>query len=155
MADYPVTLSKTRISTLSNQERLKGFTHRFKVKYSDVAVASATANADTVTVTLGTTPTRFSINAAQAVVTTAFAGTTALTMQVGITSNTDSCIVDTTVKTAGPICGLSNAVAAASKGSAASDIVAVFTNATGGSPSAISAGEVDIYLAIQNLDQLG
>ena len=106
---------------------------------------------DTVTLTLGVLPSTWVVNNALVNVSTAFAGTTAFTVVVGTTTTTNAFITSTSVKTAGvigtPLTGaLTNATATASK-----NLVAVFTNATGGSPSALTAGALDIYLNIVDL----
>jgi hypothetical protein len=76
MANTAVTLPDARKSVLSNQERAQGFTHKFKVLYTDVDEGGGSS--DTVTVTLGNTPTDFIITKALVNVSTAFAGTGAI-----------------------------------------------------------------------------
>lgn len=155
MADYSVTLSDDRISRLTNQEQTNGFTHKFKIKYTDIS-SSATGSTDTVTFALGSTPTNYSIDKAKVVVRTAFAGTTALTAGVGTTSSVATAIAATSILSAGPFSGAAGDVPANKvEGSASIGLVCRFTNATGGSPSACTAGELDIYLGIRNLDLLG
>jgi hypothetical protein len=154
MADTAITINDDRVSVLSNNERANGFTHKFKFKYTDVALG--TGSSDTVTVTLGATPAKFLVNRAALHVTTAFAGTTALTCQVGTTTDPDNFIADVSVLTAGvkqPAAGLL-ATIAGSTATAAVNLVATFTNATGGSPSALSAGEADFYLSIVDTSKL-
>jgi len=151
MADYPVTLAATRKSTLKDVERINGFSHKFTIPYGDVAVATATGASDTVTVTLGALPAKWAVNQARVNITTAFAGTTALTVVVGTTTTTNAFIASTSVLTAATLGSnvtgaLTNATATATK-----SMVAVFTNATGGSPSALTAGSLDIYLNIQDM----
>ena len=152
MATYQVALSSTRITPLILPERSFGFTTRYYIPYSDIAVASATGNSDVIVVTLGTTPTNWMVQSAYAYVSTAFAGTTALTMTVGTTSTANAFLASTTVETAGTIIPTngpysvnspSNAV-----GTAAVSLTATFTNATGGSPSALTAGAVEILLQV-------
>lgn len=155
MADYPVTIPATQVYPLADVERINGFTHKFKIKAVDVAVATATASTDTVTVTLGALPAKWAVNAARANITTAFAGTTALALIVGTTTTTNAFITTASVLTAGTLGGavtnaLTNATATATK-----NMVAIFTNSTGGSPSAVTAGEVDILLNIQDMGQFG
>lgn len=157
MADTALTISSSRVTRLSNQEAAAvGYNFRAKVKYSDVN--TGTGNADTVTLTLGSTPAKWLVTSAMVNVKTAFAGTTAFTLKVGATDD-DFAIASTSVMTAGiiqPSTG-ANTVAAPSgaTGTAAQTIKAIFTNATGGSPSALSAGELDIYLNIVDTAQLG
>lgn len=152
MADFPITLSGNRKYPLTDIERgCAGVTIKYTIPYSDVAVTSATLTADTVTVTLGALPDKWLVDKALVNITTAFAGTTALTINVGTTTSTSAFVTAQSVLTAGvlnqastvPI--LTNATATASK-----NLVAVFTNATGGSPSALTAGSLDVYLNVQN-----
>lgn len=154
MADTAITINDDRVSPLSNPERVNGFTHKFKIKYTDVALGAGSS--DTVTVTLGATPAKFLVNRAVLNVTTAFAGTTAFTCQVGTTTDPDNFIADVSVLTAGvkqPAAGLL-ATIAGSTGTSAVNLVATFTNATGGSPSALTAGEADIYLSMVDTSKL-
>ena len=83
-------------------------------------------------------------------ITTAFAGTTAFTIQVGTTTTTNSLVTAQSVKTAGVLAGVPT-TATLIKATATANLVAVFTNATGGSPSALTAGALDIYLNIVDL----
>ena len=156
MANTAVTLPDARKSVLSNQERAQGFTHKFKVLYTDVDEGGGSS--DTVTVTLGNTPTDFIITKALVNVSTAFAGTGGLAIEVGTNGDQNNFIDATTVLTAGPIIVGAGAAVKTLAGSfaAASDVLwAVFTNSSSGSPSALSAGELDIYLAMHDVNDLG
>ena len=148
MADTAVTIARARTSDLSLQEQTRGFSNKFNVKYSDVALGSGST--DTVTMTLGALPSNYVLNNALVNITTAFAGTTAFTVQVGTTTTTNSLVTAQSVKTAGVLAGVPT-TATLVKGTATANLVAVFTNATGGSPSALTAGELDIYLNIVDL----
>ena len=148
MADTAVTISRARVSQLSLQEQARGFSHKFTVKSSDVALG--TGSSDTVTVTLGTLPAKWAVNNALVNISTAFAGTTAFTVVVGTTTTTNSFITSQSVLTAGVLAGVPT-TATVRTATAAANMVAVFTNATGGSPSALTAGELDIYLNIIDL----
>ena len=77
MADTAVTIARARTSELSLQEQSRGYSNKFNVKYSDVALGSGST--DTVTLTLGALPSNYYIDRALVNVTTAFAGTTAFT----------------------------------------------------------------------------
>ena len=88
MADTAVTISRARVSQLSLQEQARGFSHKFNVKSSDVALGSGAT--DTVTVTLGALPSKYVLNNALVNITTAFTGTTAFTVQVGTTTTTNT-----------------------------------------------------------------
>lgn len=148
MADTAVTISRADTSQLSLQEQARGFSNKFHVDYSDVALG--TGSTDTVTLTLGALPSNFVLNNALVNVTTAFAGTTAFSVNVGTTSSTSALVTAQSVKTAGVIAGLPT-TATLVKGTASVNLVAIFTNATGGSPSALTAGALDIYLNIVDL----
>ena len=148
MADTAVTISRSDLSQLSLQEQARGFSNKFHVDYPDVALG--TGSTDTVTLTLGALPSNFVINNALVNITTAFAGTTAFSINVGTTSSTSALVTAQSVKTAGVLAGVPT-TATLVKGTASVNLVAIFTNATGGSPSALTAGSLDIYLNIVDL----
>ena len=148
MANTAVTIARADTSQLSLQEQARGFSNKFHVDYSDVAFGST--DADTVTMTLGTLPSNFVLNNALVNITTAFAGTTAFSINVGTTSSTSALVTAQSVKTAGVLAGVPT-TATLVKGTASVNLVATFTNATGGSPSALTAGALDIYLNIVDL----
>ena len=148
MADTAVTLPRADLSQLSLQEQARGFSNKFHVDYTDVALG--TGASDTVTMTLGTLPSNFVLNNALVNITTAFAGTTAFSINVGTTSSTSALVTAQSVKTAGVLAGVPT-TATLVKGTASVSLVAIFTNATGGSPSALTAGALDIYLNIVDL----
>ena len=148
MADSAVTIARARTSELSLQEQARGFSNKFNVKYSDVALGSGSS--DTVTLTLGALPSKYVLNNALVNVTTAFAGTTAFTIQVGTTTTTNNLVTAQSVLTAGVLAGVPT-TATIRTATASANLVAIFTNATGGSPSALTAGELDIYLNIVDL----
>jgi GTP cyclohydrolase III len=156
MANTDVTLDNARKSVLSNQERAQGFTHKYTIKYTDIDEGSGSS--DTVTVTLGATPTDFIISKAMVNVTTAMAGTGALTIQVGTDGDPNNFITATSVAAVGPIISAVGAapVTLAGTFAAASDqLEALFTNSSSGSPSALTAGELDVYLAMHSANDVG
>ena len=156
MANTDVTLPNARKSVLSNQERAQGFTHKYTIKFTDIDEGSGSS--DTVTVTLGATPTDFVISKAMVNVTTAMAGTGALTIQVGTDGDPNNFITATSVAAVGPIISAVGAapVTLAGTFAAASDqLEALFTNSSSGSPSALTAGELDIYLAMHSANDVG
>jgi len=161
MADTAITISKTRVTPLTANERENGYNMKFKVKYSDIACG--TGATDTVTLTLGTTPTRWVITRGLAIVTSSFVGTGTQTfaVTVGTTSpsDVDSILPSASVLTAGVIQATTGpntcAAPANCTGVATSTIKAIFTNAAAGSPSALTAGEMDIYLNVLDADKLG
>ena len=147
MADTAVTIARARTSTLSLEEQARGFSNKFTVNYADIA--SGTGTTDTVTMTLGALPAKYVVNNALVNIRTAFAGVTsqALTVVVGTTTNTTSFVTSQSVFTAGVLAGvLTNATIRTATASAS--MVAVFTGATAGSPSVLTAGDLDIYLNI-------
>ena len=148
MADTAVTIARADTSQLSLQEQARGFSHKFHVDYSDVAYGSGSS--DTVTMTLGALPSNYVLNNALVNITTAFAGTTAFTVQVGTTTSSTALVTAQSVKTAGVLAGVPT-TATIRTATATANLVAIFTNATGGSPSALTAGALDIYLNIVDL----
>ena len=157
MSDTAITINSARISPLSEQERAAlGFTHKYTVLYGDIAYGST--ETDTVSLTLGATPAKFCVDKAAVQVRTAFAGTTAMTIQLGTTSDIDNFITPQSILTAAYLFSSKgpNTVEtkAGSTATAAVNLLATFTNATGGSPSALTAGAADIYLSVNNVTQL-
>jgi len=145
MADTPLTIARNRTNSLSLEEQARGFSHKFNVQYSDVAYGSGAT--DTVTLTLGALPAKYVVNGALINIKTAFAGTTAMTVVVGTTTSTNAFVTSQSILTAGVLAGGLNS-STISTATATKNMVAVFTNATGGSPSALTAGDLDIYLNI-------
>lgn len=159
MADYPITINKNRVTIESNPERLNGYTNKYNVKYSDIALSSATGSTDTVTLTLGTTPSLWACTRAVANVTTAFAGTGGLAVTVGVTGSTSAILASSSILSAGLKQNTNGANSVATPTSATStastSLVAVFTNSVGSSPSVLTAGEVDLYLNVLDLARIG
>ena len=145
MADTPLTIARNRTSSLSLEEQARGFSHKFNVQSSDIAYGSGAT--DTVTLTLGALPAKYVVNNALINIKTAFAGTTAMTVVVGTTTSTNAFVTSQSILTAGVLAGGLNS-STISTATATKNMVAVFTNATGGSPSALTAGDLDIYLNI-------
>lgn len=153
MANYAVTLSSARKYVLTDMERaVSGFSHKFTIPYSDLTSAGATTATDTVTVTLGATPSLWAVDKAVVNIPTAYAGTTALTISVGSTSSTSAFVTAQSVLTAGAL-GMASGVPVLTNATATASVslVATFTNATGGSISALSAGSLDIFLNIWDM----
>ncbi|WP_339940441.1 hypothetical protein, partial [Undibacterium luofuense] len=145
--------SRASAYNLSLHEQARGFSHKFNIPYS--AVAYGSGSTDTVTVTLGALPANWVINNALVNVSTAFAGTTAFTVQVGTTTSSAAFVTATSVLSAGVIGSPLSATLTNATGTASANLVATFTNATGGSPSALTAGALDIYLNIVDLSGAG
>ena len=153
MANTNATIARSKAYNLSLQEIARGYSHKFHVDYSDVA--QGTGSTDTVTMTLGALPSAWVVENALVNVSTAFAGTTAFTIIVGTTTNTNAFITSNSVLTAGVIGSPISAALTNASGTATANLVATFTNATGGSPSALTAGALDIYLNIIDLSGAG
>lgn len=151
MANYNVTLTRARMSTLSLNEQAgnAGFTHKYTIPYSDLTSAGATTATDTVTVLLGATPSLYRVRNAGVNITTAYAGTTALTVQVGSTTTANAYVTAQSVLTAGFLQGVPTSAALVT-GTASVSMTATFTNATGGSISSLTAGSIDIFLAVDD-----
>ena len=147
---YPITQVRAQTTVLSLQEVAQGFTHKYNIKGADLAVATATTLSDIISVTLGALPAKWKVRAAGININTAVAGTTAMTVVVGTTTTTNAFVTSQSVLTAGWLNGVPALTSVLVTATATASMVAVFTNATSGSPSAITAGEIDIYLAIDN-----
>lgn len=153
MATYATTLTATYITPLNDVERLQGWNTKFVIPYSFVAQASATTATDVVTVTLGSTPAKWMVDKARAVITTAFTatGTQTITVQFGTTSSVAAFISAQSVLTvaalgqASTIDQLTNATATAAR-----SMVATFTNAGEGSLSACTAGSITLLANVQD-----
>ena len=145
-----VTISPTRVTPLSEQEvAATGYNARFRVLYSDLGTASSAS--EVTTITLGATPAKWYIDKAGVNISTAFTGVTAYTVVVGTTSSTAALLSSTSIITAAflnqavgvPV--LTNCTATASV-----SLVATFTAAGTGGPAGLTAGQLDIYLNLQN-----
>ena len=147
MADTAVTIARARTSTLSLEEQARGFSNKFTVNYADIAYGATST--DTVTMTLGAMPAKWVVNNALVNVRNAFTGTAtqAMTVIVGTTTSTNTFVTSQSVFTAGVLAGVpTNATIRTATASV--NMVATFTNATAGSPSVLTAGDLDIYLNI-------
>lgn len=154
MADTAITISGSRVVPLSEQERAAtGFNVRFRVLSTDIAYG--TGSSDTVTMTLGATPTSWLIDKAGVNITTAFAGITAATIIVGTTTSTAALISSTSILTAAFLNQVSTVpVLTNTTATAAKNLVATFTAAGTGGPAGLTAGQLDIYLRILDASQL-
>lgn len=161
MADTAITISKSKVSPLTTTERLKGYNMKFHIDYSDIACG--TGATDTVTLTLGTTPLNWVITRAVGVITSSFVGTGTQTFAVtlGTTSPSDvaAMLPSTSCLTAGLIQATTGPNTtnhpANCTGVATATIKAIFTNAAAGSPSALTAGAMDLYINLLDSTKLG
>jgi len=158
MATTNNTLADAQKSVLSAQARAySGFTHKWTVKYTDVDDGSGAT--DDIILALGNTPANFIITRAMVNVTTAFDGTAGtFKIEVGTDGTDNNFIAAADVKTAGPIIDDAGAVPNTLVGSFAATadaLTATFTNASSGAPEDLTAGELDIYLAMISTDDVG
>lgn len=157
MANTAVTLGSTYKYPLTLiGEAASGYNFKATIPYTQVN--TGTGSSDTVTVTLGNTPAKWFIDKAVVNVTTAFTGTTAFSIIVGTTTTTNAIVASTDLIAGGAgIIPMASTVPISTnlKGTSALSLVATFTNATGGSPSAVTAGSLDIYLNIVDTTLLG
>lgn len=122
------TLNAGRVQVLPAEvTRQTGYTHCFRLLYSDINTAGG--QGDTVTVTLGSTPANFIIPKAGLYVKTAFAtssGTPTITGQLGVTSALTALIEAVSVKSAGMKLG-QVALTDSSTGTASNTLAAMTT----------------------------
>jgi hypothetical protein len=166
MADQAVTLATAtsaskgiKIEQLSaEQTRQTGFTHYFRVPFDILNNSSWTTQGDTVTVTLGSTPAKFLVDKALVNISTAFATTGTLTIQVGTDGDPDNFIDAQSAKTAAVLAGASGALPVTEAGTydVASDVlVARFTTQSAtGAPADITAGVAEIFLGVRDLNDI-
>ena len=166
MADKAVTLSTAssasngvRIDVLPAEvTRQTGFTHRYRIPFDILNDATWTTQGDTVTVTLGSTPTKFLVDKAAVNISTAFATTGTLTIQVGTDGDPDNFVDAQDAKTAAVLAGAAGAIPVTEAGSygIASDVlVARFTTqGSTGAPADITAGVAEVFLSVKDLGDL-
>ena len=166
MADQAVTLSTAssasngvRIDVLPAEvTRQTGFTHRYRIPFDILNDATWTTQGDTVTVTLGSTPTKFLVDKAAVNISTAFATTGTLTIQVGTDGDPDNFVDAQDAKTAAVLAGAAGAIPVTEAGSygIASDVlVARFTTqGSTGAPADITAGVAEVFLSVKDLGYL-
>jgi len=159
MPDQTATIDSSLVEVLPAETvRQTGFTHKFTIPFTQINNSAWTADGDTVTLTLGTTPAKHLVSKAAALVTTAFVTDGTLTVQVGTSTDQDNFIDAQSCKTAGPLIGAAGGVPvteAASFANTAQTLVARFTTqGSTGAPSDISAGQVVVFLGIDDLGEL-
>jgi len=154
MADNAATLSNTYVSILSAQQRnATGFSHVIRIPYTEVYSATQTTQGDTKTLTIGTTPARYSIDRVLVDVATAYATTGTLTVSVGTSSNTALILAAASCKTAGALSADAlNGAANKTVGTSAATLQVRFTTqASTGAISDITAGDLYVWLRIMDL----
>lgn len=162
MPDQAVTLatasSATRnikIEQLSAEQMTHtGYTHYFRIPFDILNNASWTAQGDTVTVTLGTTPARYIVDRCSIDISTVFANTGTLTVSLGTSANTALLIAATSAKTAGLINSNGTPANACNGTSAGTLQVRFTTQASTGAPADITGGVADVFLRIIDVTDL-
>jgi hypothetical protein len=160
MADNTKTLNAAYAERLDGPIRTAtSFTHKWTIPYTEVYNAALTAQGDTLTITLGTTPTRFLVKNAAAVVTTAFttaAGT--LTFTFGTSTTVNNYLTASDAKTAAAVVlnqGGDPVTLAGSFGASAVTLVCRFaTQASTGALSDVTGGSLVIMASILDLDDI-
>lgn len=151
MADTAITILPARVSPLSEQEAAQtGFSSKFRVLSSDILYG--TGASDTVTMTLGATPTNWYIDKCLLTITTAFAGITALTVIAGTTTSTAALISSTSLLTAATLNqAVGVPVLTNTSATAAKNLTVTFTAAGTGGPAGLTAGAMTLYLNLKNV----
>lgn len=149
MADQTVDLSANTTQLTIEEMARSGFTHRCRIKYSDINDSSWTTDGDTVTATVGATGADFVIGSAAANIVTAFATDGTLTYMFGTDGDPDNFLTATDAKTAGVEIAAIGAAPVTLAGSfaAASDnlVVRFTTQGATGAPADITAGEIVVF----------
>ena len=156
MADQTTTLASEYVEVLpAETTRQSGFTHRYRVPFTAINNAAWTTDGDTVTVTLGTTPTKFLVDKVMVDIKTAFVTDGTLGVMVGTDGDPDNFLDVQSAKTKALLAaGVSGTIVteAGSFGIASDVLVARFaTEVATGAPADISAGEAVIWLAVRDL----
>ena len=157
MANYTVALAGTNISPLVTPESPGSITTRYIIPYSVINVASSTASGDTVTVTLGSTPTYWMGSRAYAFIASSFTGVSSITMSLGTTTNAVCFIASASVSAAvGTVITTgANTIASVANGQASASLTteAIFTTLSASGFNAVAAGQVEIVLTVVDLQQ--
>lgn len=162
MPDIPVTLSTAtsatrniRMEQLSAEQQVHtGYSHWFRIPFDILNNPAWTLQGDTVTVTVGNTPTRWIMNRCTIDISTAFTTTGTLTISLGTTANPALSIAATSALTAGVI-NANGVPAAATTGTSSTGLCVRFsTQAATGAPSNITAGVADVFLLLIDVADL-
>lgn len=161
MANYTVALPAANISPLILPESARGdYTVRYQIPYSVIQGAtSALSSGDTVTVTLGTTPTNWIATGLLVDIPTAFAGSSgnsSVSMTIGTTTTATAFASSFSLLSAGvyqpPNGPQSVATPSASTGTSAVTMQAVITS-TCGSVTSFTTGFMTILLGLMDPTQ--
>jgi hypothetical protein len=159
MANFTVALGGTYISPLITPESPGNITTRYIIPYSVINIATSTASGDTVTVTLGSTPTYWIGSRAYAFIASSFTGVSSITMSLGTTTNAVCFLASTSVSAAvgtvvAPSTGI-NTVASIANAQASASLTteAIFTTLSTSGFNAVASGQVEIVLTVVDLQQ--
>jgi hypothetical protein len=156
MADQTATLDTSLLEVLPAETvRQTGFTHKFTIPYTQINNAAWTTDGDTVTLTLGRTPTKWLVDKVAVDIKTAFTTDGTLTIQIGTDGDPDNFLDAQDALTAALLLADTSATIkteTASFGIASDVLVARFTTqAATGAPADIDAGEAVVWLAVRDL----
>jgi len=160
MAAYTGLTLNTAVKPLSaEQSRQTGFTHIATIKYTDFNTITGGTTGDTLDIAIGTTPASFLIDHVTMNVKTAFStsSTGTLTMGFGISSSVAVYLAAQSLLTAGPKAVTAGAVPAGSTsttGASAVTLTCRLTTGTAGVLTDVSAGVVDIYFRMIDLNTI-
>lgn len=158
MADQTTSLVNKLVKLTGEEAALSGFTHKITIDYTDVNNSAWTTDGDTVTATIAVTGPDWVVTTAAANVVTAFVTDGTLTYMFGTDGDQDNFLTATDAKTAGPeIAAIGGAqVTLAGSFAAATDnlVVRFTTQAATGAPADISAGVLDVFFRLINLNDL-
>lgn len=155
MANYTVALAATNISPLILPEGAVGdYNIRYQIPYTVFQAAGSSASADTVTVTLGTTPTTWLATGLLVDIPVAFAGSAAassMTLTIGTTTTATAFASSFSLLTAGvyqsPNGAATVATPSAATGTTSVTMQAVLT-CTCGFASSFTTGTLSILLGL-------
>lgn len=154
MADYTKPIPGNQSVALTNDVRAaSGFTHKFVIKAADMATAETQANNDTVTVDLLKAPAGSIVTRIACRVKESFTANKVNTYAVGVTAAKTAYLGASNANATG-ILPITGAVATGRDLSTATEITAQFTPSSGHKPEDATAGELEIYLHLVNLNEV-
>jgi len=156
MADQTATIDPSLVEVLPAETvRQTGFTHKFTIPFTQINNAAWTADGDTVTLTLGSTPAKWLVDKVAVEIKTAFTTDGTLTIQVGTDGDQDNFLDAQNAKIAALLLADTSATVKTEAGSfgIASDVLVVrfATEVDEGAPADIVGGEAIVWLAVRDL----